>query len=82
MRVLITVLLCVALAGIMSSEDRTASSDPNNSLIDTLQVDIELIRDVSYSDTEDVFIDRIAGITVDDSGRVFIGDVGQAVIHV
>lgn len=44
--------------------------------------EIEFTRDVSFTDTEEVFFGRLVeNIAVDDSGRVFIADLAENTIH-
>lgn len=44
--------------------------------------EIELTRELSFTDTEEVFFGRLVdNIAVDDSGRVFIGEIEENTIH-
>lgn len=45
--------------------------------------DIELIREISFGDTDEVFFGRmVENIAVDHSGKVFIADLAENTIHV
>ncbi len=44
--------------------------------------DIQLTRDQSFGDSDDVFIGNIRDMVVDDQGRVFIADTHQNTVHV
>lgn len=44
--------------------------------------EIELYPEVSYGDTDEIFLGQITGTGVDDTGRVFIADNDKKTIHV
>lgn len=49
----------------------------------TPTADIELIRELSFGDTEEVLFGRmVENIAVDQSGRVYIADLAESTIHV
>jgi hypothetical protein len=43
---------------------------------------IQLVREVIFSDTDEVILGRTAGIVVDDYGRVYVGDQHANTVHV
>lgn len=46
------------------------------------EASIELVREVIFSDTDEVILGRTAGIVVDDYGRVYVGDQHANTVHV
>jgi hypothetical protein len=46
------------------------------------ETSIELVREVIFSDTDEVILGRTAGIVVDKDGRVYVGDQHANTVHV
>ena len=51
-----------------------AESDP--------EMSVELIRETTYSDNEDVTLGRVTGVLADNQGRVYVGDYDTKTVHV